>query len=245
VDGARARVFGAVAAAYAEHRPEYPAEAVAWALEPLTGPAHVVDLAAGTGKLTGALLRRPGTVVTAVEPDPGMLAELGRRVPGARAVAGTAERIPLADGGADAVVVGTAWHWFDAGRALAEIARVLRPGGVLGVLWIGDDPDVAWVTGYHEAAARGRTVPARSGDVGIGHGSFGTVRRHRVRHGRPTTVDGLITELGTHSWALAATPADRDAAFARIRAYLAGRPETASGAFTLPLLTTVLRALRR
>ncbi len=243
----RAAAFGAVAAAYAEHRPGYPDEAVDRALG---GPAaHVVDLAAGTGKLTEALLRRRGTAaVTAVEPDAAMLDELRARLPTVRALAGTAEAIPLPGASADAVVVGTAWHWFDPPRALAEIARVLRPGGVLAALWNDEDPTVDWVTGYHAEAVRGRPVgeepPGAGRDEIPPHPAFGPVERWEVRHGVPTTVDGLLATLATHSWALVSEPADRDAAFARIRAYLSGRPETASGAFTLPLVTTVLRALR-
>lgn len=240
----RATVFGSVAAAYAAHRPGYPDEAVGWALG---GPAaHVVDLGAGTGELTEALLRRPGTSVTAVEPDGAMLDELRSRLPAVRALAGSAEAVPLPDACADAVVVGTAWHWFDAPRALTEIARVLRPGGALGVLWNGDDADVDWVAGFHAAAQRGRPVRSQDADTDRlpPHPAFAPSQRRAFRWGAPTTVDGLLATLATHSWALVSTPADRDAAFARIRAYLSGRPETASGAFTLPLVTTGLRALR-
>ena len=239
-------MFGTVAAAYAEHRPGYPAAAVGWVLEPLGGPGHVVDLAAGTGKLTESLPLGGGSTVTAVEPDPAMLAELAVRCPGVRAVDGTAEEIPLPDGVADAVVVGTAWHWFDQRRALAEVARVLRPGGVLAVLATGDDPEVAWVPGYHRAAEEGRPVRSQRADPHLlPHPAFTPAESRGFRHGSPMTVDGLIATLGTHSWVLTSEPAERDAAFDRIRAYLAGRPETASGVFTLPLLTTVLRALRR
>jgi SAM-dependent methyltransferase len=242
--GARANAFGSVAAAYAAHRPGYPDEAVAWALG---GPAvHVVDLAAGTGKLAEAVLRRPGTSVTAVEPDAAMLDELRARFPAVRALAGTAEAIPLPDACADAVVVGTAWHWFDPLRAPDEIARVLRPRGVLAVLWNGDDPQVDRVVGYHAAAEHGRPVRSRDGDTDRLplHPAFTPSQRREFRWGAPTTVDGLLATLATHSWALISEPADREAAFARIRDYLAGRPETASGAFTLPVVTTVLRALR-
>ncbi|MGF1663074.1 MAG: class I SAM-dependent methyltransferase [Kineosporiaceae bacterium] len=242
--GRRATVFGSVAAAYAAHRPGYPGEAVAWALGGVAG--DVVDLAAGTGKLTEALTRCPGTAVTAVEPDPAMLDELRARFPDVRALEGAAEAVPLPDSGADAVLVGTAWHWFDPPRALAEIARVLRPGGVFALLSNGDDPDVEWVTGYRAAAADGRAVASQSGDVELPqHPAFTPAERRLFRWEVPTTVDDLLATLATHSWALMSTPADRDSAFARIRAYLATRPETASGSFTLPLVCSVLRASRR
>src|SRR3954451_17341334 len=141
----RARSFGAVAAAYAEHRPGYPAAALDWALAPIggSGTGTLLDLGAGTGKLTTTLLGR-GTVI-AVEPDPAMLAELRRLLPDVDAREGSAESIPLRTGGVDAVLVGQAWHWFDTGRALPELARVLRPGGVLAALWNVDDHEVEWV----------------------------------------------------------------------------------------------------
>ena len=145
----RASSFGATAAEYAEHRPDYPAAGIRWALEPVGEPAglRVLDLAAGTGKLTAGLLALGVDVVAAVEPDDEMRAELTRQLPGVRALPGTAEEIPLPDGAVDAVLVGQAMHWFDLDRAFPEIARVLRPGGVLAGLWNADDRSVAWVDG--------------------------------------------------------------------------------------------------
>jgi SAM-dependent methyltransferase len=104
---------------YAEHRPGYPAAALDWALAPIAGAGSrertLLDLGAGTGKLTTALLGR-GTVI-AIEPDPAMLAELRRRLPDIDAREGSAESIPLPTGSVDTVLVGQAWHWFDTGRA--------------------------------------------------------------------------------------------------------------------------------
>jgi SAM-dependent methyltransferase len=243
----RARSFGAAAAAYAQHRPGYPAAAVEWALEPLADQARprLLDLAAGTGKLTEALLPR-GTV-TAVEPDPAMLAELRARFPAVVAHEGAAEAIPLPDACVHAVLVGQAWHWFDADRAYPEIARVLRPGGVLAVLWNGDDAHVDWVRGMYEAGRWDSTVvrapdeepslPAHPAFTPDGFAQFANLI--------PTTVDGLVASLRTHSWALTAEPAEREAILGRIRAYLASRPETSSGSFELPLVTDVVRAVRR
>jgi SAM-dependent methyltransferase len=248
VTGSRARSFGSAAAAYAEHRPGYPPPAVAWALEPIAnrGAPRLLDLAAGTGKLTAALLGRGH--VTAVEPDPAMLDELRARFPGADAREGSAEAVPLPDGSVDAVLVGQAFHWFDPDRALDEIARVLRPGGVLAALWNGDDAHVEWVRGFHEAGRWRSTVVRAPDEVPQlpAHPAFTGPSEYAAFANRvPTTIDGLVATLRTHSWALTAEPVEREAALARVRAYLGARPETSAGAFELPLVTDVLRTLRR
>jgi SAM-dependent methyltransferase len=129
--------FGVAAVAYARHRPDYAQAAVRWALERAPGAAtrgpRVLDLGAGTGKLTGTLLAL-GVAVIAVEPDPAMLAELRQAYPDTPALPGSAEAIPLPDGAVDAVLSGNAMHWFDLGVAGPEIARVLSPNGVLASL---------------------------------------------------------------------------------------------------------------
>jgi SAM-dependent methyltransferase len=125
-----------VAELYERARPEYPDAAVAFLASRLgLGPGRVVvDLGAGTGKLTRRLVPT-GARVVAVEPLAEMREQLARVVPEAEALEGTAEALPLEDGSADAFTVGQAFHWFDAERASAEIARVLRPGGALALLW--------------------------------------------------------------------------------------------------------------
>ncbi|WP_051581049.1 class I SAM-dependent methyltransferase [Pseudonocardia acaciae] len=252
----RALSFGTVAQAYSEYRPNYPDTAIDWALAPLAAPMHVLDLAAGTGKLTASLVRRPGTTVTAVEPDPNMLAVLRAELPEVAAVPGTAEQIPLPDDSVHAVLVGQAFHWFDHERALTEIARVLRPGGVVGALWNHEDNTVGWVAGYHEAENRERRVAGMKtgGDAPepLVHPAFEPVERSDFDHSMRTTVNRLIGTLSTHSWSLVSTPEEREAAYRRIRVYLAGVPELGlSGAgaedreFELPLRTIVLRAVLR
>jgi SAM-dependent methyltransferase len=243
----RARSFGAAAAAYARHRPGYPDAAVLWALEPVADRPYpqLLDLAAGTGKLSGSLM--PHGSVTAVEPDPAMLAELRRDFPAITAAEGSAEEIPLPDESVDAVLVGQAWHWFDPDRALPEIARVLRPGGVLAALWNGDDTRVEWLRGMWQAGAWERVTP-RPGEQAPAlpdHPAFGTSEYAMLPNPVRTTADGIVAMLGTHSWALTAQPADRDATLGRVRDYLATRPETSAGVFELPLVTEVVRALRK
>jgi ubiquinone/menaquinone biosynthesis C-methylase UbiE len=131
-----ASAFGVAAQEYERGRPGYPPAAIDALADAFgLGPASVVvDLAAGTGKLTRDLVGRFGQVI-AVEPLQEMREQLARGVPGSAAVEGTAESIPLGDGTADAVLVAQAFHWFDGLRALDEIARVLRPRGGLGLLW--------------------------------------------------------------------------------------------------------------
>jgi len=151
--------FGAAAVAYAEHRPDYAQDAVRWALGPAPG-RRVVDLGAGTGKLTAALVAA-GTEVIAVEPDPGMQSELRRSLPDVRSLPGSAEAIPLPDASVDAVLAGNAMHWFDMAVAGPEIARVLVPGGILAGLWNVMDDRVEWVAGLERISGERGHRPAR------------------------------------------------------------------------------------
>ena len=138
----QATSFGAAAGAYERGRPPYPAEAIDWLLPP--GAARVLDVGAGTGKLTRELAAR-GLDVVAVEPLPGMREQLARAVPGVPVHPGTAEDIPLPDGSVDAVLAAQAWHWVDQARAVPEVARVLVPGGQLGLVWNMRDDRADWV----------------------------------------------------------------------------------------------------
>jgi SAM-dependent methyltransferase len=207
----------------------------------------VLDLAAGTGKLTASL---GAYDVVAVEPDPEMLARLRADLPHIDARHGAAEDIPLPDASVDAVLVGQAVHWFDMERALPEIARVLRPGGVLAGLWNGEDDTVEWVAGFHRAGEIMRRTPGVSSVDPFDPprsvtGLFAKSEHACFPNPVPTTIDGLIATISTHSWVLVSEPAERDATLGRMRDYLAARPETSAGEFVLPLVTDVLRALRR
>lgn len=139
--------FGTASEQYERGRPGYGADAVAWLLEDVAGP--VVDLGAGTGKLTASIVAA-GRDVVAVDPDADMLAALRRTVPDVPAVVGTAERLPLEDSSVGAVLVAQAWHWFDAATASREAARVLRPGGTLGLIWNVRDERAPWVKAMTE-----------------------------------------------------------------------------------------------
>jgi SAM-dependent methyltransferase len=131
---ARSRSFESVAADYERHRPEYPAEALRWAANRigLEEQAHVLDIGAGTGKLTRGLVAL-GFDVVAVEPGAPMLRQLRTAVPEAEAFEGAAESIPLSDESVEAAFAGQAYHWFDRERAVPELHRVVRAG--LALLW--------------------------------------------------------------------------------------------------------------
>jgi SAM-dependent methyltransferase len=141
--------FGANAAVYDRFRPAYSPEIADWMLgHPEPGRRlQVLDLATGTGQLAGVLLAA-GHDVVAVEPDPGMRAFAEQRLGAAYVRAGSAEAIPLDDASVDVITVGTAWHWFDKDLAPAELARVLRPSGLLSVAWNLRDDRVPWVDAY-------------------------------------------------------------------------------------------------
>ena len=139
---AHARSFGSVAEAYDRGRPTYPLDAAAW----LTGarPLSVLELGAGTGKLTSRLVEL-GHDVHATDPDRAMLDVLERDLLGVRTSQSTAEEIPSGDRTYDVVVCAQSFHWFDHAKALPEIARVLRPGGVLSMVWNQRDDRIPWV----------------------------------------------------------------------------------------------------
>ena len=149
-----------MAESYDRVRPGPAAEALDWLVPPDCGLA--VDVAAGTGLFTRALAGR-ATQVVAIEPDERMRAVLAQRSPGVRVLAGWGEQMPLPDGCADAVFVSTAWHWLDPVRAVPEIARVLRPGGRLGVVWTSRDRREDWVAELDLLRLPGIDAPPRAG----------------------------------------------------------------------------------
>ena len=254
--GRHASSFGQAAGAYAEHRPDYATDALRWALDQAPGP-RVLDLGAGTGKLTATLCAM-GVETVAVEPDPAMLAELGRAHPGVRALPGSAEAIPLPDASVDAVLARNALHWFDMDLAGPEIARVLAPGGILAGLWNVVDDRVDWVAGLAlvggSEAIGPRDTPAswrvttagahlpRTG--GAAAARFESSGQAEFPHAQLRTADSLVATLGTRAGMLVMPEQERTARLDEIRAFLASRPETAEGEFSLPMLTCVLRTRR-
>ncbi len=230
---AAAKGFETAGDAYERGRPDYPPEAIGW-LERQLGLERgmtVVDLGAGTGKLTRLLLAR-GYRVLAVEPVAGMRARLARHSPGAEIVEGTAEATTLADGTADAVVAAQAFHWFDGARALAEIRRVLRPGGGLGLLWNVRDDSVDWVarlTGLMDAY-EGGAPRRRSGEWRACFertSLFTPLREGTFRHAKRLTPELAVDLVVSVSFIAALPEAEREEVALRVRALLATHPETA------------------
>jgi SAM-dependent methyltransferase len=208
----RAASFGTVAQTYAQNRPDYPPEAVAW----LAGEsaANVLELGSGTGKLTRSLLSL-GHRVVATDPLTAMLAELTTVAPGARRVAARAEGIPLASGVVDLVVSAQAFHWFDPERALPEIARVLRPGGALALVWNIEDFQVPWV----------RKVLALIGMEGEevadpfgGSDLFAVQERRIFRHWQKLDRESLVGYISSRSYVAVMAPDERQALLAEVGA---------------------------
>jgi SAM-dependent methyltransferase len=212
MDPRRALSFGAAASSYDAGRPGYPAEAVRWALPERV--ERVLDLGAGTGKLSQAVAGL-GLDVVAVEPDDAM-----RAVIRVDALAGTAEAIPLPDASVDAVLVGQAFHWFDAGRALPEMVRVLRPGGTIGLFWNLYDDDVPWVAELAElynaedrvSVLAAMPAPFDGPSVGLSEGEH-----LLVSHTHRMTRDLLVENLRSRSPILLMSEDQRAETLARAR----------------------------
>lgn len=230
--------FATTAADYEHARPSYPPAAVDDIVAGLSlGPGRtVIDLAAGTGKLT-RLLAPSGARLVAVEPLAEMRAELSRVLPDVEALDGTAEAIPWPDGAADAVTAGQAFHWFDGERALAEIHRVLRPGGGLAMVWNVRDRIVEWVERIAEITEplANPGVPATQAApryrTGEWRRAFGTTDRftplehRRYAYEHEVDADTMVGRIGSISW-IASLPDDQRAdVLARVRAVFDGMPD--------------------
>jgi SAM-dependent methyltransferase len=247
-----ARGFARAAADYERGRPIYPPEAIAFLARVLgLAPARtVLDLAAGTGKLTRALSPRAGKLL-AVEPVAAMRAKLEESLPQAEALAGSAEQIPLADGSVDAVAVGQAFHWFDGDAALAEIHRVLRPSGRLGLIWNARDEAVPWVarlTAIMEPHRKG-TPGYRAGDWRLAFERttlFTPLERAEFRLEHELTPDGVVARVASVSFIAALPDEAREDVLGQVRKLLVEDPETRGrGTVVLPYRTDVYSCGRR
>jgi len=237
-----ARSFDRSPEAYEATRPSYPAAILDQV--PVPEAATVLDLGAGTGKLTRVLVARYAEVI-AVEPLDGMRAILERVVPDARALSGRAEEIPLPDASVDAVFAAQAFHWFANDEAVSEIARVLRPGGVVCLVWNGPDeerpnPLPKPFLDYLGELRAERSVldeDVRFADV-LRRGPFGEIHEGNVRHDHVLDRDGLVANASSVSWIASRDDAERAEVLARVAALV---PE---GAYAVPNLANVLWAVR-
>jgi SAM-dependent methyltransferase len=216
-DAERARSFGSIATHYDRFRPAPPAEAVTWTLPERCGRA--VDLGAGTGALTRQLVTRVAEVL-ALEPDARMRTVLRLRAPAAAVVGAVGEALPLADATADVVMVSSAWHWMDPARAVPEVARVLRPGGVFGVMGNSPSSEVPWV-----AEVLQRPPPPERGPeslraryaAGLPDGApFGPPDTTVITWTAAMTRDELVGLAGTYSRVVTLPDDERQALLERV-----------------------------
>jgi SAM-dependent methyltransferase len=241
---AQAASFGAAADVYERARPAYPAAAIDWLLPPAA--RRVLDLGAGTGKLTRSLAGR-GLDVTAIEPSAGMREQLSRVLPGVPVLAGAAEHIPVGSDAVDAVLVAQAWHWVDPVRAVPEVARVLRPGGTLGLVWNIRDSRVDWVARLSEII-HGLNYTGDSDEASLNPTvgpPFGPLERHQVEWVMPVSPDGVIDLVSSRSYVITMDPAERAARLDQVRELLATHPDLAGATeFPLPYVTRCFRTIR-
>ncbi|HLF69377.1 MAG TPA: class I SAM-dependent methyltransferase, partial [Actinomycetota bacterium] len=227
-----AKGFGIGTGDYERARPDYPADAVAHligALE-LGRETILLDLAAGTGKLTNQLTEHVSTTI-AVEPLDSMRAVLSRTVPRVQSLAGTAEAIPLDDQSVDAVTVGQAFHWFDAPRAIAEIHRVLKSGGGLGLIWNLLDTRRRWVLRAEELTEPKRKGVGRMLDSGWrSHfdrtSAFEPLVERWFEHRQLVDRETVLARYRSKSFIAAMDPPDQEDLMGAIGGLLDGDPET-------------------
>lgn len=256
---AAVRGFDRAAALYERGRPDYPAAAIRYLGRALGlgRETTIVDLACGTGKLTRSL-ERLGAAIVGIEPTRGMRAEFVRRLPHVLVLDGTAERIPLPDGIADAVVVGQAFHWFRAQEAVREIARVLRPRGGLALLWNVRREGLPWMREYArllgslrttDPTAAFRSAPPRGGwrgVFGVRGSPFGPLRRRSFEHRHSAEVETVVARFLSTSVVALRPLAERRALAERVRELLAGSPETRGRpVVTIPYRTDLYWTRRR
>ena len=217
---------------YEAARPSYPPDAVAWFVEHLRlAPGRrVADLAAGTGKLTRLLEPSVGAGLLAVEPVPGMRETFRRLLPHVPLVAGTAEALPFAAASLDAITVAQAWHWFDHDRATAEVARVVRSGGHLGLIWNARDRSESWVDEVWSIMDRvEKHAPWRDHENWRDSAmrampGFGELHVGEFRHMQQITPEGVVQRVASVSHVAVLPGPERQAVLGEVRTLLRTHP---------------------
>jgi len=238
-----ARSFGGVADVYEASRPGYPADVASWLVRP--GQRHVLDVGAGTGKLTRTLVSE-GREVVAVDPSPEMLEVLRSTVTGVETLVGTGERLSLPDESVDAVTYAQAWHWVDPVAASAEAGRVLKPGGSLGLVWNFRDERIGWVRelGVAMHADGDQYTEGMDDDPNVG-APFGEPERTAFEWTQPFDREGLLDLVRSRSYFAVMTPEDQSQTLAAVRELLATHPQVAGReTIELPYVTLAFRYVR-
>lgn len=246
-DAARVRLagsFDSAAELYDRVRPRFAEAALDWVIP--DGARRVLDLGAGRGKLTVSLVER-GLDVVAVDPSPNMLDRLRANLPGVDSRLGRAEDTGLLDASVDAVVVGSAFHWFARPAADAEIARVLKPGGSAGLLWNRRDPFSSTVHAFDAAQAHANEpFPQEGADVTLDPVLFGPTEHRDFPHAQRVTPDQFVDLVASRSYVIEMAESERSRLLDRVREFVRTAPELAGREdFDLPYLTLARRALRR
>ena len=234
----RARSFGAVAEAYDRGRPAYPTEAVAW----LTGGEAkvVLELGAGTGKLTRQLVDA-GHAVFATDPDEAMLEVLHERVPEVSAKVATAEDIPANDRSVDVVVVAQAFHWFDHEVALPEIARILKPGGHVALVWNSRDERIPWVRKMGDLLGR-QDLDTSSAEHLVQSDLFGFMEETSFKHWQEVNRETVIDLARSRSSFAMMDDAEQEQHLEQVRAFYADYGRGMDG-MQIPYVTRCYRAV--
>ena len=235
--------FGASAATYDRLRPGYPGAAIDQAIG-AAAIATAVDLGAGTGRLTAALCER-GLEVIAFEPDAEMTKLLTVRLPQIHAEIATAERMPLPDASVDAVFVGQAFHWFSRPEADREIARVLRPGGIVAILTNVNPDDADWEGILYQAVLGEEQPSIAHGPVALTPDLFTGEMEDLIPNPQRLTLADFLTLPTTWSWVATATPAQQAQVAAEARQLAQRIAHPGGETVTMPYSTRVVRAVRR